>query len=506
MDESLPSSSPGHWSVSARIGIAFAVTAGFLLACSFISFYGPPSDRLQAVLWVTAIAACSLGGLVSMRNLRTLKSVESELRRASRGHVDWRSARPIFGSDPVTDGWNRLLTQVNESNQSTETVRQVAPLDEEATTLARGMRALPLAWIISDSSGRLRFANPATYRLLGISEEDAGEGTDVMRMLGLRGASLGNSASDISEDVSDDEAKARQVETAELIDQMLGPIRSIRKRISIHTATQALQVRVSRSRLAGRQGDADGMIWTLNDVTQEQLATAARDDFLMTATHELRTPLNNLQAYAEVLGDSDGVEPDQQREFCNIIIAESVRLSRLVDHLLSVGQMEAGSMVASRHELDWLPMVEYAIEHCQSEAEKKSIELTQDLSAKLPTVFGDRDKLQAAMANLVGNAVKYTPEGGKVIVRCYADEKSILTEIQDNGIGIAEEDQEKVFEKFYRCDSASESSERGNGLGLAFAAEVAKVHGGSLELESELGSGSTFTMRLPIGGASRSGI
>jgi signal transduction histidine kinase len=226
----------------------------------------------------------------------------------------------------------------------------------------------------------------------------------------------------------------------------------------------------------------------------------------MTATHELRTPLNNLQAYAEALQEEEDLELERQKEFCNVINSEANRLGRLVDQLLTVSQMEAGSMVANRHELELLPMIEYAADQLRGQAEQKQTKLTTKLSAKLPTVFGDRDKLQAALVNLVGNAIKYTPEHGEVLLRCSADERWIRIDVEDNGPGIPEEEQSKVFDKFFRGAATRESDERGNGLGLAFAREIARLHGGDIELQSVVDEGSVFTLRLPVGGRSRSGI
>ncbi|MCG8650016.1 MAG: HAMP domain-containing histidine kinase, partial [Pirellulales bacterium] len=274
----------------------------------------------------------------------------------------------------------------------------------------------------------------------------------------------------------------------------------------IEIASHQFHLRVVRSRLSGRSGDGEGMAWVLTDETQQRLATEARDQFLMTATHELRTPLTNLQAYAEALQEKDGLEVEHQKEFCNVITSEAHRLGRLVDQLLTVSQMEAGAMTANRHELELLPMLEQTADQLQGQAQQKQMQLTTKLAAKLPTVFGDRDKLQAALVNLVGNAIKYTPAGGEVVLRCTAEERWVRIDVEDNGPGIPEDEQDKVFDKFYRGDATRDSEQRGNGLGLAFAREIARLHGGDIELQSTVGEGSIFTLRLPVGGQSRSGI
>ncbi len=473
--------------VTTRIGFVFLVVGACILLCAFAAHALPDQPHLNSLMWIAAVAVSSFAGMVSMRSVRTLRTIEMELRRRRPGMRHWQTARPILGSDPITDGWNELIEDATCTQQGhTQAHRAPATLDQEVITLARAMRGMPVAWVITDTDGLIRFVGPAACGILGIDESGGHIGADLTDLLGLR-------------DPHDESA-------GEALDQLLGSIRMVTQRRALQVGSRQLFLRITRSRLAGRSGDGEGMAWVLTDETQQRLTTEARDQFVMTATHELRTPLTNLQAYAEALQEQDGIDFEQQKEFCNIITSEANRLGRLVDQLLTVSQMEAGSMTANRHELEMLPMVEYATDQMRSQAEQKRMKLTSKLSAKLPTVFGDRDKLQAALVNLIGNAVKYTPEGGEVLVSCTAEDRWIRIEVQDNGPGIPEEEHEKVFEKFYRGDATRDSEQRGNGLGLAFSREIARLHGGDIDVDSTVGQGSSFTLRLPVGGQSRSGI
>ncbi len=471
--------------VTTRVGSLFIVVALSILTCAVVAHGAPDHHEFNSVMWIVALAICSLGGVVAMSSVRTLRVIEKELRRAKPGTRQWQVARPIVSSDPISRGWNQLLEDVGKV-QSKDPSRVAAALDHEVITLARAMRGLPVAWVITDAEGTIRYLGPAASGLLNLPEDQNHAGRDLPELIGLR-------------DEADATARA-------VLQRMLGPIRMVHERRAIQVGTRQLHVRITRSRLPGRSGDGEGLAWVLDDVTQQRLATEARDQFLMTATHELRTPLTNLQAYAEALHDENDLEIERQKEFCNVINSEAIRLGRLVDQLLTVSQMEAGSMVPNRHELELLPMLEHVADQLKGQAEQKQIKLSTNLSAKLPTVVGDRDKLQAAIVNLVGNAIKYTPEYGQVLIRCSADDRWIRIDVEDNGPGIAEDEQEKVFEKFYRGSSTLDSDQRGNGLGLAFAREIARLHGGDIELQSVLGEGSVFTMRLPVGGRSRSGI
>ena len=469
-----------------RVGFVFFALIACLLLCAVSLHSFPDLQRYQMAMWGAALAICCLGGLTALGSVRTLRVIETELCRHEDGQDVWKSARPIASSDNLATGWNQLLEEVAAGQAADGNPRGPADLDQEVITLARAMRGLPVAWVITDSEGSIRFLGPAACGLLNLSEDEGHVGQDLPQLLGLR-------------DSTDETA-------ATALERMLGPIRMLHERRTVSIASRQLHLRITRSHLNGRTGDGEGLAWVLTDITQQRIATEARDQFLMTATHELRTPLNNLQAYAEAIQEEEGLDLERQKEFCNIINSEANRLGRLVDQLLTVSQMEAGSMVTNRHELELLPMLEYSADQVRGQAEQKQTTLTTNLSAKLPTVFGDRDKLQAALVNLVGNAIKYTPEQGNVVLRCSSDERWIRIDVEDDGPGIPEEEHAKVFEKFYRGISTQESDHRGNGLGLAFAREIARLHGGDIELQSVVGEGSVFTMRLPVGGRSRSGV
>jgi signal transduction histidine kinase len=485
MPATAPKSRGRHTLVTTRIGFHFFLTAVGVLICALIANAYTDDRGIQTLMWLTAVSACALIGMIAMRTANTLQTIESELHRVQGRPNAWTSARPIIGSDPITQSWNELLLSIEASQTSPSISRSPATLNQEVVTLARAMRGLPVAWVITDRKGLIRFTSPAACGLLGLSDESDHAGHDLMEMLNLRSGGE---------------------EEREKYHRLLSDLSMVRERHSLSMDSRSLQLRICRSILEGRSGDGQGLAWILTDATQQDMATRARDQFLMTATHELRTPLGNLQAYAESLQEENDLEVEQQKEFCNVIVSEANRLGRLVDQLLTVGQMEAGSMVAVRNELEMLPMVQYAWDQMTATAEKKSQKLMPDFAAKLPTVLGDRDKLQAALVNLVGNAVKYTPDGGEIIVRCGFDEEWIRVSVQDNGPGIPAEEHTKIFEKFYRGSNTVDLDERGNGLGLAFTREVARMHGGDIDLESTEGEGSTFTMRLPIRGQSRSGV
>ena len=223
-----------------------------------------------------------------------------------------------------------------------------------------------------------------------------------------------------------------------------------------------------------------------------------KSDFLNTVSHELRTPLTSIKAFAEILLDNVGEDVETQTEFLEIINKESDRLTRLINNLLDLSRIEAGRMKWEREQVDLHEVATCALRALRGAAEKKGLVLENDLEEDLPTV-GDNDKLIQIITNLLGNAIKFTSEGGTV--RVTAHRKDLLTariEVKDSGVGIDPEFHESIFEKFSQVDSSETRDIKGSGLGLPIARSITEHHGGTLFVESEAGKGSTFIVELPL--------
>ena len=216
------------------------------------------------------------------------------------------------------------------------------------------------------------------------------------------------------------------------------------------------------------------------------------------ATHELRTPLTNIGLYVERAIDLAEEDIADRAECLNVINDEVLRLNRLVGEVLSVSEIEAGSLSIRRDDVKLDQLVEDLRESFTRQAEKKEITLAFDLPPKLPTLQGDRDKIALALHNLLGNAVKYTPAGGEVTVTAAEVQGSIELSVADTGIGIGPDDLPRVFDKFYRAKDERLATIDGSGLGLALAREVIRLHHGDITVKSTLNEGSTFTLTLPV--------
>jgi len=247
-----------------------------------------------------------------------------------------------------------------------------------------------------------------------------------------------------------------------------------------------------------RHEDSQYALITMEDVTQQRVAQEAMSSFLAKAAHELRTPLTNIRLFVEEALEQCERDAVATSKSLNVINEEAQRLERTVGEVLSVSQIEAGSFGIRRDDIHLDALLEQLKADHEAQARDKKIVLEFTLPPKLPILQADRDKIALTLHNLVGNALKYTPEGGRVTVTAAAEKGQVSIAVSDTGIGIGPEDTEKVFEKFYRCQNAVDSNIKGSGLGLPIAREVARLHGGDVTVQSEPGSGSTFTLTLPV--------
>jgi signal transduction histidine kinase len=222
-----------------------------------------------------------------------------------------------------------------------------------------------------------------------------------------------------------------------------------------------------------------------------------KSDFLATISHELRTPLNSVLGFSEVLQSSDGLSEKQQRWVRNILTSGK-RLLELINDVLDLAKIEAGKMQVRLTEFSIYDMCEGLLAMFRPMAEKKNLDLRHQLAPGIPVLRQDMGKLQQLLSNLMSNAIKFTPEGGRVLLRVEVEQVHIVLTVADTGVGIAPEEQDLVFEKFRQSGNPLTREHTGTGLGLSIVQELSKLLGGEVMLQSELGRGSTFTVRLPL--------
>jgi signal transduction histidine kinase len=241
-----------------------------------------------------------------------------------------------------------------------------------------------------------------------------------------------------------------------------------------------------------------GHVYVVREVADETEVDRLKDEFLSVVSHELRTPLTAIRGFVDLIldGDAGAINPEQ-KEYLTIVQQNSSRLLALINDLLDVSSIELG-----RLKLEWAPVpvadvVAEAVSALESQIQRKGQTLTLRLDPEVPPILGDRRRLVQVMLNLLSNAHAYTPAGGAIEIGARLEDNCVEIEVEDNGIGIAPKDQEKLFQRFFRVDSSLTREAGGTGLGLALVKAIVELLGGAVSATSELGKGSLFRVALP---------
>ncbi len=239
-----------------------------------------------------------------------------------------------------------------------------------------------------------------------------------------------------------------------------------------------------------------GRVWTLRDVTEERHLDRLRDALIATVSHELRTPLTSIIGYLELVGTGPDPLSAEDAGYIEVVGRNAIRLQRMVEDLLFLAQLDAGSFSLELAEADLVELAGEAIEAARPAAEAKNLTLT--LEHDEPTVVSaDANRIGQALDNLISKAIKFTPKGGKVHLLIENRDTTYTLHITDTGYGIPASEQQRLFERFFRSTTASANNVPGTGLGLTIAKTIVERHGGSISFESTEGKGTTFAISLP---------
>ncbi len=441
----------------------------------------PRWSRSDAQGGVAAIAAAGMGGLLIVyramrRRWRMLGAAHEALGSLASGTQDpgLLTLGPSLG--PEAEAWNRLIGEWASLRSGRRIEQSLAATDSSGPQTPHGALAcdtLAQGVLVVDDTGIVRYANGAAAVLLKSARERL-----VTQPIGS---------------VLDD-AQVKNAIGAACADPARG-------RVTVESRTQGDGAEFSSLRYTIRplrSPGGDCVLVVIEDVTQQRIADDSRNAFVAQATHELRTPLTNIRLYTDSLAEDDGTDPRVRARCLNVISLESRRLERIVGDMLSVAEIEAGALKLHLGEVRTETLFEELRADYAPMAQDKELTLTFELPPKFPVLQGDRDKIMLALHNLVGNALKYTPAGGKVSVSAREDGASFCVDVADNGIGIRPEEQERVFERFYRAKDSRITGITGSGIGLALARQVVRMHGGDITVRSQLDKGSTFSLSVPL--------
>lgn len=241
----------------------------------------------------------------------------------------------------------------------------------------------------------------------------------------------------------------------------------------------------------------DGLICFFHDSTEERKLEKVKRDFVSNVSHEMRTPLANIKGYTETLLDGALNDKKNLKNFLSVIDKHAGRMTRLIDDLLILSRLEAHEIPITLSPVDLNEVISSTFQSLDKQAEKKGITLTFHCGENRLNLIADREGIEQVLINLIDNAIKYTPKGGKVSVRAFETDGGAQVDVEDTGIGIPQKDIPRIFERFYRVDKARSRKLGGTGLGLSIVKHIILTHRGKVGVESEVGKWTKFSFVLP---------
>jgi two-component system phosphate regulon sensor histidine kinase PhoR len=370
---------------------------------------------------------------------------------------DYRQRAEVGGRDEV----GALASAMNRLAE--ELAATVGRLGEERDLLTAVLDGLEEGVLVVGPDARVLRVNPALSRTLGIGPETRGQ-----------------SALEAT----------RQPALAEALSQCLQSRQNVSREI-----TTAAPARTLISLIAPLPSLGGGAVAVFHDITTLRRLERVRSDFVSNVSHELRTPVAALRAAAETLLASAVDDPERARAFLGVIERHAERLTRLISDLLDLSRIESGEMRLEREPVELARAALAALEVVEDAATSKRLEMMARVEGL--RVLGDEHAVEQVLVNLLDNAVKYTPEGGRVEISATAQEDRVSVSVADTGPGLAPEHLRRIFERFYRVDRGRSREVGGTGLGLAIVKHLVEAMGGEVRAESAPGKGSTFTFTLP---------
>lgn len=425
-------------------------------------------EALNRQLLIGGFAVAAVAAIVSLLLARRVTRPIEELQHAATRYAagDLSVRLPATGS-AETAGLARSLNIM--AAQLDDRIRDVVEQRNERDAVLAGMVE---AVIAVDSNERISTMNNAAGRILGVDPVD----------------SLGRTIHEI----------ARNAELLAFVSSALRSEEVLERDLDLHGDRQR-SLQAHGAALRDAHGKRIGAVVVLNDVTRLRRLEAIRREFVANVSHELKTPITSIKGFIETLSDGAINDPEASERFLQIASRQADRLGAIIEDLLSLSRIEQesehGTLPLHRDRLH--PVLDGALEICRHRADAKQVTLLLECDPELECDL-NAPLIEQALVNLIDNAVKYTGDGKHVTISANDEGGTLCIEVADNGNGIAAQHLPRLFERFYRVDKARSRGLGGTGLGLAIVKHIAQAHGGNVAVQSEVGEGTRFSLRLPF--------
>lgn len=412
-----------------------------------------------ATIWALAITVI-LGSLLARTITDPIKEVISKAEKLAKG--EFEQIVTVKSNDEVgqlTGMFNYLSDRLKTTLD--ETGNEKNKLNTILTNMTDGIIAVAI-------TGEIIHTNPAVYDIFSITKEEMENKSfdDISQKLnwGIN-----------HEDLFTDSEKANNI-----------------------LVINDLIIKTAVVLFGNEKNEKVGAIIVLQDVTEQERLDRMRKEFVANVSHELRTPLTTIKSYTETLLDGALEDKELASKFLKVIDTESERMTRLVKDLLQLSKLEYDNIQWNMKKISIYKIVSECVYRMNISAEQKNQVLEFNSNLDIPETMGDRDRIEQVIVNILSNAIKYTPDNGKIMISLSLEENNIIIKVADDGIGIPKEDLPRLFERFYRVDKARSRMLGGTGLGLSIARQIVEAHKGNIKIQSEYGQGTQVFISLPV--------
>lgn len=435
--------------------VAIRSEFGFVRVATGLEQVDAIVNRAQRAVLLASLVALALGLIVALAAARSFARPLTELAASARAIAAGEPPHFPHAGVPDIDALVGALRQMHE-----ELDRRFAELRREQAESATLVEAMIEGVLATDARGRIVTANAAARRLLGYPEDQP--------------------LPDLRQLFHPKPARAA-------VDAVLGGTSVVDRELELDGSTVLANARPL---------PAGGAVLVLHDVTDLRRLETMRRDFVANVSHELKTPLTSIAGYAETLV---GETPDAAttRRFLEVILGNARRMQRLVDDLLDLSRIESGGWTPAPEAVDLADTAAEVFEGFADRARTAGVTLHVEVPLDAPALEADPQAVRQILTNLVDNALRYTPPGGRVTVAAHHEGRDTVIEVRDTGSGIPAEHLPRLFERFYRVDPSRSRAEGGTGLGLAIVKHLVEAHGGLCTAESVLGRGTSVRVRIP---------
>ncbi|MCM3740149.1 cell wall metabolism sensor histidine kinase WalK [Oceanobacillus luteolus] len=421
-------------------------------------------DEINKIFLQGALLAITISAIIGVLVARTITKPIQEMTKQAQvmAKGDFTQKVNVYGKDEIgqlSEAFNDLNSRLKHS---------YATIEEERFKLSSVLSNMSDGVIATDQEGSVTLMNEAAGILLGENPDDM-IGDDLIDVLQLE-----EKLTDISE----------LRENSSMI-------------IDFSDDNQPFLIRATFSTVKDDEDVITGFITVLNDVTEDEKVEQERRDFVSNVSHELRTPLTTMKSYLEALAEGAWEDKEIAPRFLEVTQNETERMIRMVNDLLQLSKMDSDEYPIHKEEVEFVDYFHHVIERFEMHLPETTT-IKRELPNKKYMVWIDKDKMTQVLDNIISNAIKYSPEGGRIITRVENKRHYLLITVQDEGMGIAYDKLEKIFERFYRADRARTRKLGGTGLGLAITKELVEAHHGRIWAKSREGHGTSIYFTLPL--------